>query len=1327
MININQISTRFNILRKLNIPFLLFLFITFVLIFSTSFLTPSSVQAINACPSGGYYCGNDGLNGNASTLYRCTGAGATPQVSQNCSYGCKINPPGVADVCNSAPSGPCPSSGDYCGGTVGQNSNNLYYCSGAGANPTLKQTCSSNGCQYNPSGTADVCKAPPPTGPCPSSGDYCGGTVGQNSNNLYNCTGTGANPTLKQTCSSNGCQYNPSGTADVCKAPPASGPCPSSGDYCGGTVGQNSNNLYNCTGAGANPTLKQTCSSNGCQYNPSGTADVCKAPPASGLCPSSGDYCGVSVGQNSNNLYNCTGAGANPTLKNSCSNGCKVNSVGVADVCYAPAPTGCTAGGDFCGSSVGQNSNNLYYCSGAGASPTLKQSCSLGCHINPVGTADVCKTASVTTCPNGNGMYCGTSVGLNSSTLYQCTNGTYSAIQSCGNGCQQNAPGTADSCKSSSPTSNNSTLIFPMQTGTQNVSDYKIEPGFRYGSGPVYVWLTCDGSAGNADVNYSANKYHAGIDIIGVNAKGTEEVHTNEDKLACQQGSLGAKVVAVGDGIITSISNTPTSGDLITLKLDTLDNGDTIYAMYMHVVKDSSIVLNGRVVQGAPIGTVGQFSGAHNPHLHFEMHTFPNWDGGYSLNSNPNVSGYRNPCDVISRHGGAVPDSCSNVNINGGFVVSADEAVKLNFPANAVDKDVLIQIQPITGTYIPTLNQNLSLGGGVYQLSALTDGKGELTTFGQQVALTMKYNPDLLLGRSDSKLSVYYYNIGFNAWVKVTAGFAIDSINNTLTVLTDHFSEYAVVIENTPPTFTQIPSQIITSGQSFSTINLGLYATDVDSGDVITWSNTQNSNISVSITNNIATLTYPTNWTGTENITFKATDISGAFATSTGVFTVNPSSTNVEVELLPSPWHLTGNNGAKELYQGISTSVLAGKTTMRITYDLHGLNALGGDASAIIFDQNGWQFISLSNYGENGKNGLQTVDIPLSNFTNLNLANGSNTIHTRFWYGSAFTVDITSIKLIGPGSSGGSTTNNPPAITSTPVTSVNENSQFSYDVNATDTENNTLVYSLTQGKTGMTVNSSTGLISWIPSFSDSGTFPITVSVSDGSNAVTQSFNLVVNNVNRAPVVTQIPGQSISIGQTFSTINLSTYGSDPDSNPISWTYSGNTNITVTIANNVATLTYLSSWTGGSENITFKATDSLGAFTNSTIVFTVNPVSTGIELLTTPWHLTGNNGASEKYKSINTSVLAGKTTLRITYDLHGLNALGGDASAIIFDQNGWKFISLSNYGQNGKNGVQTVDIPLSSFPGLNLTTGSNTIHTRFWYGSAFTVDITSIKVL
>jgi hypothetical protein len=116
--------------------------------------------------------------------------------------------------------------------------------------------------------------------------------------------------------------------------------------------------------------------------------------------------------------------------------------------------------------------------------------------------------------------------------------------------------------------------------------------------------------------------------------------------------------------------------------------------------------------------------------------------------------------------------------------------------------------------------------------------------------------------------------------------------------------------------------------------------------------------------------------------------------------------------------------------------------------------------------------------------------------------------------------------------------------------------------------------------------------------------------------------------------------------------------------------------------------------------------------------------GIELLTRPWRLVGNNGAAEAYQGIPANALQGKNMLRITYNLHGLSALGGDASAIIFDQNGWRYISLANYGQNGLDGMQTVDIPLSAFPGLNPNANVGTLHTRFWYNRRFVVDITSI---
>ena len=85
--------------------------------------------------------------------------------------------------------------------------------------------------------------------------------------------------------------------------------------------------------------------------------------------------------------------------------------------------------------------------------------------------------------------------------------------------------------------------------------------------------------------------------------------------------------------------------------------------------------------------------------------------------------------------------------------------------------------------------------------------------------------------------------------------------------------------------------------------------------------------------------------------------------------------------------------------------------------------------------------------------------------------------------------------------------NHPPVIASSPVTSTTKDEPYSYDVNATDIDGDTLVYSLTANPSGMTINSSTGLIAWTPT--TSGDFDVTVKVSDGELTGTQSFTITV--------------------------------------------------------------------------------------------------------------------------------------------------------------------------------------------------------------------------
>ena len=86
-------------------------------------------------------------------------------------------------------------------------------------------------------------------------------------------------------------------------------------------------------------------------------------------------------------------------------------------------------------------------------------------------------------------------------------------------------------------------------------------------------------------------------------------------------------------------------------------------------------------------------------------------------------------------------------------------------------------------------------------------------------------------------------------------------------------------------------------------------------------------------------------------------------------------------------------------------------------------------------------------------------------------------------------------------------TNNAPVIDSSPITSLLINQLYTYNVEATDTNGDTLTYSFTSSPIGMTIDSSTGVISWIPNAV--GEYNVTIKVSDGWSFDTQSFTLAV--------------------------------------------------------------------------------------------------------------------------------------------------------------------------------------------------------------------------
>ena len=86
--------------------------------------------------------------------------------------------------------------------------------------------------------------------------------------------------------------------------------------------------------------------------------------------------------------------------------------------------------------------------------------------------------------------------------------------------------------------------------------------------------------------------------------------------------------------------------------------------------------------------------------------------------------------------------------------------------------------------------------------------------------------------------------------------------------------------------------------------------------------------------------------------------------------------------------------------------------------------------------------------------------------------------------------------------------NDNPIITSSPVTSGSTNTTYNYQVTATDADNDVLNFSLITAPTGMTINSSTGLITW--SINETvANYSIHINLTDGTAWTNQSYELAI--------------------------------------------------------------------------------------------------------------------------------------------------------------------------------------------------------------------------
>ena len=291
--------------------------------------------------SDGTYCGSRLLGyGTSNDLVTC--AGGVVVSSSPCNYGCQANPPGAYDQCKMPPATPCSGKADskYCGALLSGYTGmvtDLVECTGGSIRSV---SACGYGCMDNPPGTPDTCKSPPSPTPCSGkvNGKYCGSTLtGYTgaSSDLVTCTGGAVSASMPCTF---GCQVNPPGTNDQCKASPTPMPCSGkvNGKYCGSTLTGYTgvpSDLVTCTGGAVSASMPCTF---GCQVNPPGTNDQCKASPAPMPCSGkiNGKYCGSTLTGYAgapSDLVTCTSGAISASM--SCPRGCRINPPGTNDAC----------------------------------------------------------------------------------------------------------------------------------------------------------------------------------------------------------------------------------------------------------------------------------------------------------------------------------------------------------------------------------------------------------------------------------------------------------------------------------------------------------------------------------------------------------------------------------------------------------------------------------------------------------------------------------------------------------------------------------------------------------------------------------------------------------------------------------------------------------------------------------------------------------------------------------------------------------------------------------------------------------------------------------
>ncbi|MBI2576027.1 hypothetical protein HYV84_02350 [Candidatus Woesearchaeota archaeon] len=122
--------------------------------------------------------------------------------------------------------------------------------------------------------------------------------------------------------------------------------------------------------------------------------------------------------------------------------------------------------------------------------------------------------------------------------------------------------------------------------------------------------------------------------------------------------------------------------------------------------------------------------------------------------------------------------------------------------------------------------------------------------------------------------------------------------------------------------------------------------------------------------------------------------------------------------------------------------------------------------------------------------------------------------------------------------------NQAPVLSPVPDITANEGDTITIIAQAVDADNDTLAFFLSDGRFVQQDN----VFTFQTGFNDAGSSVLTLTVSDGTDADADTFILIINNINRAPVLDPIGNKQVGAGQLLQFI---VSGSDPDGDTISF--------------------------------------------------------------------------------------------------------------------------------------------------------------------------------